>query len=155
MKFEIYCDGSTRNNGYANAVGAWAWLVHEGGNVIHKNCGVEFGTTNQRMELTAAVEALDHVCHNYMTPFDKVIVYTDSAYPQNCYEQGWWRAWHNHGWKNRKKQPVAKPELWERLIIYFEAPEVEFMKVKGHAGDTYNEIVDTLAQSASARAKEE
>lgn len=155
MKFEIYCDGSTRGNGTSNAVGAWAWLVHEGGNVFHKGCQAEANTTNQRMELTAALKALECVCHTYMAPFDKVIVYTDSAYLHNCYTQGWWRNWQMNGWKNSKKQPVANQDLWEKLIKYFEIPEVEFVKVKGHAGDEYNEIVDTMAQAASSNFKEE
>lgn len=151
MKFEIYCDGSTKGNGTVNSVGGWAYLVHEGGNVFHKESGAEAGTTNQRMELTAAAEALDYVANNVMAPFDQVIVYTDSAYLHNCYAQNWWRGWQNNGWKNSKKQPVANQDLWERLILYFEMPEIKFVKVKGHAGVEYNEIVDTMAQTAAAR----
>lgn len=154
MKFEIYCDGSTRGNGTANAVGAWAWLVHEGGNIIRKECNVEKSTTNQRMELTAAANALDYVWQEIAAPFDRVIIYTDSAYLHNCYKQGWWKNWQTNGWKNSKKEPVANKDLWERLIPYFEQPEIEFVKVKGHAGDHYNEIVDTMAQTASAQFKE-
>ena len=151
MTFEIYCDGSTRGNGKENAVGAWAWLVHEGGNIIHKACRAEANTTNQRMELTAAVEALEHVVNTLMCPFhDKVIVYTDSAYLHNCYTQKWYENWQMNGWKNSKKQPVVHRDLWERLIVFFDRAEVEFVKVKGHAGVEYNEIVDTMAQTASA-----
>ena len=58
-----------------------------------------------------------------------------------------------NGWKNAKKQPVANRDLWERLIKYFEYPEVEFVKVRGHAGNFYNEIVDTMAQNASEALK--
>ena len=154
MKFEIYCDGSTRGNGYENSVGAWAWLVHEGGNVIRTGCEAEKDTTNQRMELTAAAEALEYVMHELACPFDKVVVYTDSAYLHNCYTQKWYRNWEANGWKNAKKQPVANQDLWERLVKYFEYPEVEFVKVKGHAGDHYNEIVDTMAQTASQKLKD-
>lgn len=154
MKFEIYCDGSTRGNGQENAVGAWAWLVHEGGNVFAQGCKAERNTTNQRMELTAAAEALEAVFADFVCPFDQVIVYTDSAYLHNCYTQKWYKSWQNNGWKNSKKQPVANRELWERLIPYFEQPEVEFVKVKGHAGNHYNEIVDTMAQNASTKLKE-
>lgn len=154
MTFEIYCDGSTRNNGYENSVGAWAWLVHEGGNVFYKDCRAEKNATNQQMELMAAAEALEKVFSEYFTPFDRVIVYTDSAYLHNCYTQKWYRNWEANGWKNAKKQPVANRELWERLIKYFEYPEVEFVKVKGHAGcrdrhEYYNDIVDKMAQEAS------
>ena len=154
MKFEIYCDGSTRGNGKENSVGAWAWLVHEGGNVFHTDKAAEANTTNQRMELTAAANALDYVINEIVCPFDRVIVYTDSAYLHNCYTQKWYKAWEVNGWKNSKKQPVANQDLWERLIKYFEMPEVEFAKVKGHAGDKYNTIVDTMAQTTSAQYKE-
>lgn len=152
MTFEIYCDGSTRGNGKENAVGAWAWLVHEEGKIIHKACRAEANTTNQRMELTAAAEALEYVVNTVMCPFhDKVIVYTDSAYLHNCYTQKWYDNWQMNGWKNSKKQPVANRDLWERLIVFFDRAEVEFVKIKGHAGVEYNEIVDTMAQTASAQ----
>ena len=154
MIFEIYCDGSTRGNGTANAVGAWAWLVHEGGNVFKQDCKAEANTTNQRMELTAAAEALDYVVNNVMGAHDRVIVYTDSAYLHNCYKQRWYVSWQANGWKNAKKQPVANQDLWERLLPYFDQFGIDFVKVKGHAGDKYNEIVDTLAQNASMQFKE-
>lgn len=155
MEFTIYCDGSTRGNGKENAVGAWAWLVHEGGNIVHKDCRTVIGATNQQMELIAAIKALEHVTSALMCPMhDKVVVYTDSAYLHNCYTQKWYRNWQMNGWKNSKKQPVANKDLWEKLIPYFEMPEVEFVKVKGHAGVEYNEIVDTMAQNASLTAKE-
>ena len=155
MTFEIYCDGSTKGNGKENSVGAWAWLVHEGGNIFKKECQAETNTTNQRMELTAAAEALDYVIAEIAVPSDRVLVYTDSAYLHNCYSQKWYKNWEINGWKNSKKQPVANQDLWERLIKYFEMPEVEFVKVKGHAGVKYNEIVDDLAQTAAARLQQE
>lgn len=154
MKFEIYCDGSTRGNGQENAVGAWAWLMLADGKEITRACQAEQNATNQKMELAAAAEALEAAFADFVCPFDKVIVYTDSAYLHNCYTQKWYKSWQNNGWKNSKKQPVANRELWERLIPYFEQPEVEFVKVKGHAGNHYNEIVDTMAQNASTKLKE-
>ena len=152
MNFEIYCDGSTRGNGKENAVGAWAWLVHEGGNIIRKDCRAETNTTNQRMELMAAAEALEYVVYSIMCPMrDRVVVYTDSAYLHNCVKQRWYEKWLMNGWQNSKKEPVANRDLWERLLPFFDMPEVEFVKVKGHAGVEYNEIVDTMAQGASAK----
>lgn len=156
MKFEVYCDGSTRGNGKDGAVGAWAYLVLCGDTKIYQNCQAEANTTNQRMELTAAAEALEYLFYNHLTvPFDSIVVYTDSAYLHNCYTQKWYVNWQNNGWRNSKKEPVANRDLWERLIKYFEAPEVEFVKVKGHAGNMYNEVVDGLAQNASQKLKEE
>ena len=154
MKFEIYCDGSTRGNGQENAVGAWAWLLLADGKEVSRACQAEKNTTNQRMELTAAADALEVVFADFACPFDRVIVYTDSAYLHNCYKQKWYTGWENNGWKNSKKQPVANRDLWERLIPFFGQPEVEFVKVKGHAGNHYNEIVDTMAQNASTKLKE-
>jgi ribonuclease HI len=156
MLFEIYCDGSTRGNGKENAVGAWAFLVLGAGTKIYQNCQAEANTTNQRMELTAAIQALDYLFYNEIcVPFDSIKVYTDSAYLHNCYTQKWYVNWQNNGWRNSKKEPVANRDLWEKLIHYFEMPEVDFVKVKGHAGDQWNEIVDELAQNASQKLKEE
>lgn len=151
MLFEVYSDGSTRNNGRADAVGAWAYVVLNNGEKAHQDCRAEIGTTNQRMELIAAAEALEYLFHNEIAvPFDRVIVYTDSAYLHNCVTQKWYVNWQNNGWRNSKKEPVANRDLWERLVRYFEMPEVEFVKVKGHADNEWNNYVDALAQGASA-----
>ena len=152
MMFEVYSDGSTRNNGRADAVGAWAYVVLNGEEIVREDCRVEVGTTNQRMELIAAAEALDYLFYNEIcVPFDKVVVYTDSAYLHNCVTQKWYVNWQNNGWRNSKKEPVANRDLWERLVRYFEMPEVEFVKVKGHATNEWNNYVDALAQGASAQ----
>jgi ribonuclease HI len=150
MIFDIYCDGSTRGNGYENSVGAWAYVILEGGIKVTQGCEAETNTTNQRMELTAAIKALEYAVYNYLCPnIDKIVVYTDSAYLHNCYIQKWYINWQKNGWKNAKKQPVANQDLWEKLIKYFEMPEIEFMKVKGHADNRWNCYVDDLAQNAS------
>ena len=151
MTFEVYSDGSTRNNGRADAVGAWAYVILNGEEKVHEDCRAEIGTTNQRMELIAAVEALDYLFYNEIcVPFDSIKIYTDSAYLHNCYAQKWYINWQNNGWKTTKKQPVVNQDLWERLVRYFEMPEVEFLKVKGHADNKWNNYVDALAQGASA-----
>ena len=152
MKFEVYSDGSTRNNGRADAIGAWAYVILQNGDKIHEDCRVEVGTTNQRMELIAAAEALDYLFYNEIcVPFDCVKIYTDSAYLHNCYTQKWYVNWQNNGWRNAKKEKVANQDLWERLVKYFEMPEVEFIKVKGHADNKWNNYVDELAQGASGK----
>jgi ribonuclease HI len=156
MIFEIYSDGSTRGNGKAGAVGAWAYVVLREGEKFCYECQAVKDTTNQRMELTAAAEALEHLFYNEIcVPFDRVIIYTDSAYLHNCYIQKWYVNWQNNGWRNSKKEPVANQDLWERLIKYFEMPEVEFKKVKGHADNKWNNYVDELAQKASEDLKNE
>lgn len=150
MIFEVYTDGSTKNNGYENSVGGWAYSVSEGGHHITCDCGAELNTTNQRMELTAAIKALEYVMYELAIPnLDKVVIYTDSAYLHNCYTQKWYINWKKNGWKNAKKQPVANQDLWEELIRWFETPEIEFIKVKGHADNEKNNFVDNLAQNAA------
>lgn len=157
MKFTIYCDGSTRNNGYENAVGAWAYVIlNDKEEIIRQDCMSVKGATNQQMELVAAAEAIEYLFEKELVaPFDIVNVYTDSAYLHNCYTQKWYKSWQMNGWKNSKKQPVANKDLWERLIQWFEMPEINFIKTRGHAGVKWNEYVDTMAQSASLAAKEE
>ena len=160
MKFEVYSDGSTRGNGKANAVGAWAYVVLQNGEKLHSAVRAVKDTTNQRMELEAAYEALNYLFGNEIcVPFDSVVIYTDSAYLHNCYTQKWYVNWQSNGWKNSKKQPVANQDLWEKLIPFFEMPEVEFIKVKGHANnrnihEQWNNYVDELAQAASLAYKE-
>ena len=149
--FEVYTDGATTGNGKANAPGGWAYVILKDGSLVAQDSGGEIGTTNQRMELTAAINALDYVAED-LCPFDEVEVVTDSAYLHNCYKQKWYLSWQMNGWKNSKKQPVANEDLWRGLIPFFEkVPNgYDFVKVKGHAGNEWNEIVDKMA----VRAKE-
>jgi ribonuclease HI len=155
MIYQIYCDGSTRGNGKENAVGAWAYVIinPQYNSMSFADVQAVKDTTNQRMELCAAIEAITKV-QEFLGPFDTVKIYTDSAYLHNCYTQKWYRNWQMNGWKNAKKQPVANQDLWEMLIDYFESPTYEFIKVKGHADNMWNNYVDDLAQNASSKLKE-
>ena len=148
--FEVYTDGATSGNGKANAPGGWAYVILKDGSLIAENSGGEVGTTNQRMELTAALNACREV--EKMDAFAQVRIYSDSAYLINCWKQNWWRAWLANGWKNSKKQPVANEDLWTGLIPFFQkVPNgYDFVKVAGHQGVVWNEYVDKLA----VRAKE-
>ena len=147
--YEIYTDGATSGNGKVNAPGGWAYVILKDGRLVSQNSGAEVGTTNQRMELTAALRACEEI--DATDGFATVKLYSDSAYLINCFKQNWWKSWRANGWKNSKKEPVANQDLWERLIYFFmKAPGYDFIKVKGHAGNQYNEMVDTLA----VRAKE-
>lgn len=156
MRYNIYCDGSTKGNGKENSVGAWAYVVinTEPNSVSFSDAQAVKETTNQRMELNAAIEALTKISTIANFPQDSITVYTDSAYLYNCYHQKWYKNWQENGWKNSKKQPVANQDLWEMLIPYFETFGIDFIKVKGHSGDQWNEYVDDLAQTAAARLQE-
>lgn len=121
--------------------------------MIAQESGGEKGTTNQRMELTAALKACQEI--ERMDAFARVKIYSDSAYLINCWKQHWWRAWQANGWKNSKKQPVANPDLWRELIPFFEKTPngYDFIKVKGHAGNFWNEEVDRMAVRAKENIK--
>lgn len=151
--YNVYSDGSTKRNGKADSVGAWAYVAVKDGEIIAKNAGSEVCTTNQRMELMAALEALKDIVP--MVENKGVIrLYTDSAYLHNCYTQKWYVNWQENGWKNTKKQPVANADLWKELVPYFEAWGIDFFKVKGHSNNNtehekWNNIVDVLAQNTA------
>ena len=151
---EVYCDGAASKNGTQDSIGGWAYIVKDQGSdsYFHYDSGFKKIATNQQMEITAALKALQHVTSNY--PFivegkESVTIYSDSAYVVNCINQLWWKNWERNGWINSSKKPVANKELWEGLLKeYKKIPFCDFIKVQGHSGNKYNEIVDELAVSA-------
>ena len=140
---EIYTDGACSKN---PGPGGWAFVVVEQGIATYNTGGSEKHTTNNRMELTALVEACKYIDKNsnFGTQW---IIYTDSAYCANCYSAGWWRKWMSNGWMTSQNKPVLNQDLWEKLIPYFRRPDIRFSKVKGHANNQFNNIVDELAVS--------
>jgi ribonuclease HI len=110
--------------------------------------GAEAHTTNQRMEITAALEAL-----RALTPEAPaaIQVVSDSTYVVKCFTDGWWRGWQRRNWKNSQNKPVANRDLWEPLIELALATDVDvrFRWVKGHSGDRWNDRVDELATLAA------
>jgi ribonuclease HI len=108
--------------------------------------GGELRTTNQRMEITAALEAV-----RALAPAGPVVVVSDSTYVVNCFRDRWWVKWEANGWRNAKKQPVANADLWRPLVELVGRSEVTFRWVKGHSGDRLNDLVDQLAVAAIPR----
>lgn len=142
---ELYTDGACRGNPGPGGFGAI--LVY--GRYEKELSGGERETTNNRMELMAAIvglEALKEPC--------AVTLYSDSKYLVDAYLQGWVNAWHAAGWR-RGKDPLKNPELWERLWGLTEKHKVSFVWVKGHAGHKYNERCDALATGAADKFIEE
>jgi ribonuclease HI len=135
----VYTDGACSGN---PGPGGWAAILQYGSN-IKEISGGEKHTTNQRMEITAVLEALRCL----KEPCD-VTIYSDSAYVINCFKQKWYVGWRKNGWKNAKGQPVQNQDLWEALLEQVERQSVVFTKVKGHAGVTQNERCDELARGA-------
>jgi ribonuclease HI len=111
--------------------------------------GGELNTTNQRMELTACIRALEQLKSG---KFD-VAVHTDSAYLVNCINDKWYIAWQKNGWKNAAKKPVENRDLWERLLTILSLYKVVFVKVPGHSGNKLNERADELARQGIEKVK--
>ena len=138
----IYTDGACLGN---PGPGGWAAIAISEGSERELS-GAEPSSTNQRMELRAAIEGL-----NAIHGSRRVDLYSDSAYLINCFHQKWYVRWHQNGWRNAQKKPVENRDLWERLIALAERHHVTWHKVRGHAGDPLNERVDRLARQAIDR----
>ncbi|MBQ7714607.1 MAG: ribonuclease HI [Clostridia bacterium] len=136
-KVHIYTDGSCRFN---PGPGGWgAILVY--GKHEKELCGGEAQTTNNRMELTAAIEALKALKEPC-----KVHLCSDSKYLIDGLEQGWAKAWREKGWKKPDRSVALNPDLWEELLRLADIHRLEYEWVKGHAGHPYNERCDAMAQ---------
>jgi ribonuclease HI len=140
-KVKIYTDGACSGN---PGPGGWAAILISGTNEKEISGG-EGSTTNNRMELTAAVEAL-----RALKVQCEVTLFSDSAYLINAFQQRWLDSWKRHGWKRgpRKNEPVLNVDLWEELDRLQGEHTVAWKKVEGHAGHEYNERVDRLAVAA-------
>lgn len=150
-----YSDGATSNNEKGKGIGGIGWLIlDEKENIVSYGADHTSNTTNNECELLALI-TLCHEIVRELDPVDAAIIYSDSAYCINCYEQKWWSKWENNGWINSKKEPVKNKELWELLIPYFKDKRFTFKKVKGHSDNknqhTYwNNYVDQLAVKAKS-----
>ena len=135
----IYTDGAcSRNPG----PGGWGCVL------LYKEhrkeySGAEKMTTNNRMELTAAIEAL-----KLLNRSCSVDLYTDSAYLCNAFEQHWLSNWQRNGWKTAAKKDVENKDLWEELLKLCSVHTVQFHKVKGHSTNVENNRCDELARNA-------
>jgi ribonuclease HI len=105
--------------------------------------GADKHTTNNRMELTAPIEAL-----KVLKEPCKVKLFSDSAYLVNCFQKGWIQGWQRNGWMNSKKEPVENQDLWKELLRLMAIHEVEYIKVKGHSDNEWNNRCDELARAA-------
>jgi ribonuclease HI/uncharacterized phage-like protein YoqJ len=134
----VYTDGACQGN---PGPGGWAWAVPDG----PYRSGAERASTNQRMEIRAALEAVTSL----EGPLDVV---SDSTYVVNCFRDRWWEGWLAKGWINSAKKPVKNRDLWQPLIdAYRDDPQrIRFRWVKGHSGDPMNDLVDRLAVEAAA-----
>lgn len=133
---EIYTDGACSGN---PGMGGWgAILVYNGRE--KEICGSEAQTTNNRMELTAVIEALKALKEPC-----SVTLTTDSKYVCDAINQEWVYNWKRNGWRKADKKPALNVDLWEELLALLEKHNVKFVWVKGHNGNAYNERCDKLA----------
>lgn len=147
--YTVVTDGACSGNGTEGARGGWAAIITAPDGRETVLTGGEFATTNNRMELTAALEGLREV------PAGSVVdLVTDSTYVANAILKDWLGGWRRRGWRTASKQPVANRDLWERMIVELDRHErVRPVLVKGHAGHDANERADRLAQEAAAMAR--
>lgn len=138
-KVEIYTDGACSNN---PGEGGWGVvLIYKG--IEKKMSGYEENTTNNIMELTAAIKGLEA-----LTEPCEVMLYSDSAYLINGFNLGWVEKWKRLGWKRTPKDELKNKEQWMRLYELGKLHNVKFVKVKGHADNQYNNICDKMAVQA-------
>ena len=139
---EVYTDGACSGN---PGPGGWGAILRYGG-VEKELAGYQAETTNNRMELTAAIqglEALKEPC--------QVALYTDSQYLSKAITQGWLQSWKKNGWKKSDKKPVLNIDLWQALDAQLARHQVTIRWVKGHADNAYNNRCDALATGQIAQ----
>ena len=142
---EIHTDGACLGN---PGPGGWAAVLRSG--VHYKEItGAEPQSTNQRMELTAALEAIRALkwpC--------RVRLHSDSAYLINAFRQGWLTNWQRNGWRTASGNPVENQDLWRALLTAIAPHEITWVKVRGHADDRLNNRCDELARQAAREVSE-
>ena len=138
----IYTDGSCHTG---SGDGGWAYLLRCGA-ATKEASGFAAETTNNRMELTAAVEALKALKEGC-----RVTLTTDSQYLRKAFTDGWLEKWQRNGWQTAAKKPVKNKDLWIELLTLDQRHRLEWRWTKGHAGHADNERVDTLALQARRR----
>ena len=140
----IYTDGACSGN---PGPGGWGAILMYKGTVKEISGGMK-DTTNNQMELTAPIEAL-----KLLKRPCKVKIDSDSAYLINAFKEGWIYNWQKNGWKTANKQDVKNKELWEAIYSFTKIHEIEWIKVKGHSDNEYNNRCDEMAVDAIKKFK--
>ena len=123
----IYTDGGCSGNQSEENAGGWGAILEFG---EHKKelHGGELNTTNNRMEMTALLQAFEAVKKEAQT----IEIFSDSSYLMNCFREKWYENWQKNGWKNSKKEPVENRDLWEALLSHIHKHKITCYRVKGH-----------------------
>ncbi len=138
-RIEVYTDGACSGN---PGPGGWGVILSYRG-AEKELAGYEPNTTNNRMELTAAIRAMQA-----LTEPCEIRMYTDSAYLCNAFNQGWINGWVKKNWKTASGKPVENQDLWLELLGFSHTHRITFHKVKGHSDNVKNNRCDQLARSA-------
>lgn len=154
-KITIYTDGACSDN---PGPGGWAAVFNEA-NECTTISDCDTSTTNNRMELMAVIKSYERIINEYDSNYIFEL-YTDSAYVANAIRCGWLYKWQKNGWKTSKGDMVKNKDLWETFIelnnnIKDLGIRVLTIKIKGHSGNVFNELVDKLAKEQSIKAKKE
>ena len=149
-ELKIYTDGGCSGN---PGPGGWAYVIISGEEeIIAKEMGSQKETTNNRMELTAVIEALRAI-KNKKTPTNNITVYTDSQYVQKGISE-WIQNWKRNSWRTKDKKPVKNRELWIELDSLASEFHITWEWVKGHDGNRFNELCDRMTQEAIGLVRE-
>jgi len=144
-KVVIYTDGACINNPGTGGYGVVLLYKNKKQEILRKELfGNYEATTNNRMELTACIKALEALKYK-----SSVIIYTDSQYITNSINKNWAKKWQKNNWQRNKTDKAENPDLWEKLLDLCEKHEVKFEWVKAHAGIKENERCDELAYKAA------
>ncbi|MDY4519321.1 MAG: ribonuclease HI [Candidatus Spyradocola sp.] len=138
-ELDIYTDGACSGN---PGPGGWGVVLLYQGNRKELS-GYQPETTNNRMELFAAIQGLSALKESCI-----VNLYSDSSYLINAFEKHWIDNWQRNGWKTSTKQPVENQDLWKLLLIHVRKHQVRFIKVKGHSDNVNNNRCDEMAVAA-------
>ena len=157
MRVRIFTDGACSEN---PGPGGWA-VVFNTASKCHTFSGNEQLTTNNRMELKAVIEAFKRIVskeRQFFEPRHEYDIYSDSAYVVNTINNHWIEAWQKNNWQTTKREDVKNRDLWEQFSkLKTEANKlgisITLNKIKGHSGNTFNELVDKLAKEESMKAK--
>ena len=134
----LYTDGACLSN--PGGPGGWAWVAVVDDVEVARDSGHEPRTTNQRMEILAAIKAVSSLGEN-----ESAVVVSDSLYVVNCFRGRWYVKWESNGFRTSHRKPVKNADLWRLLIRLVRERNVTFAHVRGHNGHCWNELADYLA----------
>ena len=166
MKISAYTDGACSNHKNGNGPGGWGVVICLKEDLV-KLAGYELSTTNNKMELYAALMALRYFNgkkidgkKGSIEKGDELSIVSDSAYLINAFNLGWIKKWKLNGWKTVNGGAVKNKEIWEELSdlvkkLKSQGVKIKFIKVRGHSGNALNEMADALASEMSEIAQQE